>query len=157
MQRIILPKRLKRKLISEKSSSHLSEQYYKARKQLALYSGLLFAWEFIGIDVPSDPFPNLSIHIKNPQAVPIVLIVLILYFGFRTMLEWYQSAPDRRKFKASKIDFKLTIRLPSIALITFVIQRLLEIEIFDYISKSYESKKAHYLFMSYRLVPSPSC
>ena len=67
----------------------LSEQYLKSRKQLALYSGLLFAWEFIGIKLPGPNevlFPNLNISLKSPQAVPWVLIALIFYFGFRTVI-----------------------------------------------------------------------
>lgn len=82
--------------IDKNNLSHieLSEQYYKSRKQLMLFSGLFFVYEFIGFDVPEKPLANTDIIIKSPQAVPLVLLILVVYFytdhfwdgNFRTKL-----------------------------------------------------------------------
>ncbi len=69
-------------LVSNKiAHRELSRHYYKNRTQLTLYSGLLLAWELIGLTIPSKPFINSNVEIKNPEAFPIVLLILILYFS----------------------------------------------------------------------------
>lgn len=109
----------------------LSEQYYKSRKQLALYSALLFAWEFIGIELPENPFQNVDVSIKSPEAVPWVLVALIFYFGYRTLVEWYQSDQARRSLRVSRLDVYPTMAIPTAALVTFGVQGILKIQIVE--------------------------
>lgn len=111
----------------------LSEHYYKARKSLALFSGLLFAWEFIGLEVTNTPFSNVAINVKNPNAAPFVLLVLVIYFMVRVIIEWKQSDETRRSFNISKIDYRMTLSFPIVAILTFFIQRLLNIQLADYL------------------------
>ena len=118
----------------------LHDQYYKSRKQLALYSALLFAWEFVGIRLPNRPFTQIDIEIMTPQAAPWIFIVLILYFGHRTILEWLQSPTERRQLIASKMDFYTTICIPIAALLVFSVQRILAIQIADEIMPAPEHK-----------------
>ena len=54
---------------TESKHTELSEQYYKSRKQLMLYSGLFFIYEFIGIKIPTKPLPNIDIEIPEPKHV----------------------------------------------------------------------------------------
>lgn len=102
----------------------LSEQYYKSRKQLMLYSGLFFIYEFIGVKIPTKPFPNNEIELLTPQAVPVVLLVLILYFMYRTILGWYQSDRNTRKFKVSKFDFTPSLIIATLPILLFSYQAI---------------------------------
>ena len=90
----------------------LSDQYYKSRKQLMLYSGLFFIYELIGVRVPKQPIPNSKIEFLSPKAVPYVLLLLVIYFFYRTMLGWLQSNPSVRLEKVSKWDLYPSISVP---------------------------------------------
>lgn len=116
---------------NEQEAPHLSEQYYKTRKSLVLFSGLLFAYELIGIDIRSQPLENLAVEVRSPQATPWALLILVLYFMLRYVIEWYQSSYLRRNMRVAKIDFTSTLIISGLALATFGIQRILDIQIAD--------------------------
>lgn len=108
----------------------LSGHFYKSRKQLMFFSALLFMWTLVGMDIPNEPFPNVDVTITNPQAFPIILIVLIVYFGYRSLIEWLISIPanmDKNsvllKNKVIKLDFYISIAIPIAAVTTFIIQK----------------------------------
>ncbi len=90
--------------MSESSHSTLSDPFQKARRQLVLFGGLLFAWSFIGIDLPEGKLPVVDIVIKSPQAIPWVLIGCTVYFLGRISIEWFQCDPTVRERLASRID-----------------------------------------------------
>lgn len=115
---------------------HLTEQYYKARKSLALFSGLLFAWEFVGLEITPKPFQDIDLTLKSPQATPYVLLALSVYFLIRLLTEWYQSSAERRANRASRVDLGLSLSIPTIAVLTFSVQRALEIQIANIASLS---------------------
>ena len=146
----------------DKKIDHLTPEYYKARRGLMLFSGLLIAWELIGIELSPkfniDPL-NLDITIKSPQAAPAVLIILIIYFSIRTAIEWHQSHPERRKEKASVADIFLTATVVIASLIIITIQFLLKIQIADifdassmmaFIFSIFIGYLVYYLFYFYR-------
>lgn len=58
----------------------LTAEYSRARGQLILWSGILFAWEFIGIDLTESGIGAFAKSLKNPQAVPWILLILVVYF-----------------------------------------------------------------------------
>lgn len=71
------------KPISKNTSNNnieLNYHYYRNRRQLVLFSTILFVWEFIGIILPNKPFNNIKIEIIAPQAALYILIILIFYF-----------------------------------------------------------------------------
>jgi hypothetical protein len=74
---------------SEESPA-LSESYHKARRNYVLFSAPLIAWELIGFDVPEAPLENVKITVKSPQAIPVVLIVVMGYFAWLVVQEWFQ-------------------------------------------------------------------
>jgi len=119
---------------TESKHIELSEQYYKSRKQLMLYSGLFFVYEFIGVKVPAKPLPNSDIEVLSPQAVPIVLLLLVAYFLYRTFIGWHLSSKVIRKMKISNWDFYPSIVIATISIILFVYQSITEIQIADYIT-----------------------
>lgn len=113
----------------------VSQEYHRARKQLVLWSALLFAWEFIGIEIKDNLFPNLNVHIKSPGAAPYVLLCLVLYFGYRIVMEWLHMPPERRNVRITRRDFKVSIAIPIIALLVFGIQQVLKTQIYTIISE----------------------
>ena len=118
-------------------SHPLSEAYQKARRQYALFSGLLIAWELIGFELPNkvELVKGGNLIIKSPQAAPWVLIVLVLYFAGRTTLEWYQCSEDSRGLRASLIDFRSAHLIGLFALGLYSVQKLLQIQVATKVSE----------------------
>ena len=126
-------------LTLDKKLDHLTPEYYKARRGLMLFSGLLIAWELIGIELSPKlniDSLNLDITIKSPQAAPAVLIILILYFSLRTAIEWHQSPLNRRKENASKADIIFSSLIPLLSLSIFAFQSLSKVQIADIYDKN---------------------
>jgi len=102
----------------------LSDQYHKGRKGYALFSGLLLAWVLAGIQVDvRNPVANISVSLATPDMVPIILTVLVLYFAFRTYVEWYQCDDRRRALMPSRIDFVASHIIGISSIFTYGIQQ----------------------------------
>lgn len=102
---------------------HLTESWHKARRSYGLFSGLLLAWELVGISIDEAPLDNVKIRLTNPQAAPLVLIALVLYFALRSIIEWYQCDSQRRRSLPARLDWLLSHMLALAATGTFAIQR----------------------------------
>src|SRR5258706_15082588 len=79
----------------------LSTEYHKARKQLMLWSAILFIWELVGIDLEKarevgGNFGAIISAIKSPQAIPWALVIRVGYFVFKLRIEWRQAAGNRK-------------------------------------------------------------
>jgi hypothetical protein len=101
----------------------LSPEYHKARKQLMLWSAILFIWELVGIDFEKAKEAGGNAGaiigaIRSPQAVPWALLILVVYFLIKCWIEWAQCHHDRKKVLYARIDFYLAgfVGLLSIAL-----------------------------------------
>jgi len=75
-----------------------------------LWASLLFVWELVGIDLEKAKEAGgnagaIITAIKSPQAIPWVLLILVIYFVFKTTVEWYQNNAVRRSLRASRVDF----------------------------------------------------
>ena len=103
--------------------------YDKARKGYSLASALLLAWEPIGIEISPEPFDGLHVTFKSPSAAPYILIAVVLYFGFRLTVEWYQAEPARRQRVASRADFFVAHALAVAAISLYVVQALLHVQV----------------------------
>jgi hypothetical protein len=108
------------------SVPHLTEAYQKTRRSYGFFAALLVAWELIGFDVESVPLSNVNIQIKSPEAIPIVLMVLIIYFGIRSLQEWLQCDGRRRVHVWALSDYALASGIAALAFILWVTQRTLE-------------------------------
>ena len=87
-------------------TDQVSEGYRKARKFYGLISALLLGWEIVGIRLPEGGAVETSIGkwtVLNPDAVPWVLAVLVIYAGFRFEVERRLSAGLGPS--AAKIDY----------------------------------------------------
>ena len=90
--------------IRDSDPPQLTDHYHKARKNYTLFSGLLLAWVFVGLNVPKAPFDTVKITLDNESAMPLVLIALMVFFGFRTVIEWQQNSENRRMWLPSRLD-----------------------------------------------------
>jgi hypothetical protein len=116
---------------SDSSPPPFGNAYAKARKAYGLSSAILLAWELVGIEVDPRPIETLKIALKSPQAVPYVLIALVVYFAFHFTVEWYQSAESRRKLRVSRVDFLAAHLIGTGALALYGVQVLLRIQVAD--------------------------
>jgi hypothetical protein len=85
----------------------LLESYHKARKNYAFFSALLIAWGLLGDVLFKGPIPGFGIEFIDLDVIPFVLFILVLYYGSRISIEWFQSNKIRRDRIASIIDFSL--------------------------------------------------
>ena len=115
----------------------LSDAYHRGRRSYGFFSGLLIAWELIGVEINEAPFKDFDVLLKSPQAAPYVLIALVLYFAFRTTIEWKQSDQARRGLRASRVDFGVAHLLGVVAIALYGLQRLLEVQIADFFGLNY--------------------
>jgi len=111
--------------------SELSKHYYKSRRQLALYSGILLAWELIGLTIPNKPLTNSNIEIKSPEAFPFVLLVMISYFVYRTLIGWYLSSPQVRKLYISRFDLNSSFLIAFISVFIYIYQTISKEQLFN--------------------------
>jgi hypothetical protein len=118
--------------IIEEEPPELSEAYQKAHKQYGFYAALLIAWELVGIDVKETPLQNVNVILKSPQALPWVLIALVLYFGFKFTIEWGQCSKDRTKKTISKIDFWVAHGIAILSLVLYVSQTISHLQVANY-------------------------
>jgi hypothetical protein len=102
----------------------LPDSYHHAHRAYAATAGLLLAWEFVGINLQPAGSTTFPATLKNPEAAPIVLAVLVAYFGVKTSVEWKQSDPVRRAQAASQVDFWGAHAIGIGALALYSIQRL---------------------------------
>ena len=116
----------------------LSAEYHKARRQLMLWSGLLFAWALVGVDLEKLAKAGGNIgafvsSVKSPQAIPWVIVILILYFFFRVTIEWKQSADARRGTRTSRVDFGVAWSVALAANLLYFGQLLAKVQFIDLI------------------------
>ncbi|MEP6699436.1 MAG: hypothetical protein ABJB09_06865 [Verrucomicrobiota bacterium] len=99
----------------------LGEAYRRARRAYGLTSAILMAWELVGIQLGGVPVEHVRLWLKSPEAALYMLIALILYFGVRLSIEWYQNDIRRRELPASRRDFVMshTIAIAAVALYGF--------------------------------------
>lgn len=105
-----------------------SESYQKARKSYGLVAGLLLAWELVGVELQSS---NLPFSLQSPDAAPLVLLALVVYFGFRFAIEWRHHHPARREDRWSRIDNYLAHIIGFGAVAVFFIQLAIDEQLFD--------------------------
>lgn len=109
----------------------MPESFNKARRNLALFSGLLIAWEYIGFGFQSKDgsavtgklFGDIEVTIRNPEVLPVVIVVLVLYFAFRLSIEWNQCPPGRKALPASNIDLYVSYTIAMMAIVLFAMQQ----------------------------------
>lgn len=117
------------------SIPQLTDQYHKGRKFYTLTSGVLLAWTLVGIELAKEPLESLKVSLKNPDVTPIILVLLVLYFAYRTSVEWYQSDARRRNLRASQLDFTVTNILGIISISVYSFQEVSAVNVGAYFAR----------------------
>jgi hypothetical protein len=88
----------------------VTESACKARRQLVLWSALLLAWVFIGVDVAkmSGAAGDAAKAISNPGALPLCLTLIVAYFFYRWCFEWRSLELPQRSASLLRLDAPLT-------------------------------------------------
>jgi hypothetical protein len=121
---------------SARDPQALTSEYHKARKQVLLWAGILFIWELVGIDLEKAKEAGgnagaIITAIKSPQAVPWVLVILVVYFLFKVTIEWYQCNPARRALRVSRVDFLSAWAIPLLAFALGIYQAIRNVQLAD--------------------------
>lgn len=118
----------------KKAPPALSNAYQKAHKTYVLSAALLASWQLIGIELNTKE--KWGVELKSPHAVPLVLLAMIVYFGYRLTVEWMQCDEERRSHRAANLDFVVAHTIAGFALLLSLFQYLLRIRIADIISRA---------------------
>jgi hypothetical protein len=111
----------------------VTEAYQKAHKNYVLFSALLASWQLIGITLETKE--RWGISFKSPNAVPLMLIALMVYFGYKTTIEWYQCEPSRREHLAALIDYRIGHSIAIIALMIAAFQYVVRAQLVDVVAR----------------------
>jgi DNA-binding CsgD family transcriptional regulator len=113
------------KIVSSMASPPpLSDQYHSARNKYALFSALLLAWNFLGLQIDiRSIFASVSLSLPTPDKVPILLTGLVLYYAYRISIEWNQCNGTRRDYKSSQVDFAITHLIGFVSLLAYGVQQ----------------------------------
>ena len=114
---------------SPKEVPLLSEPYRRAHTHYVLTSALLGSWELIGITL--DTKGKWGIEFKSPRAVPIILVILVFYFGYKMVIEWLQCGAEENKF--ATLDYWIAHLIAVGAILIAVVQYLTKRQIVDFL------------------------
>ena len=112
----------------------ISDAYHKARRQFTLFSGILIVWEYIGVSVGKElkaPGVDFKVSIERPEIIPMVIFLLVLYFGIRFTIEWQRGPAELRQKKSSIIDATITYIIGLSACTIFALQWYVDFRLFD--------------------------
>lgn len=118
---------------SPKDVPQLTDPYRKVHKLYVLFAGLLASWELIGVTL--DTKDRWGIELKSPKAVPLILLTLMLYSGYKTIIEWLQCGAERNK--VARLDYWVAHSIALVAIVISVVQYLTKIQIVDLLSRPF--------------------
>jgi hypothetical protein len=107
--------------------------YRGISKSYVLVSGLLASRSLLGVTIETKD--KWGITIQSPNGVPLILISLVLYLGYRLIVEWVQCDANYRNNKAARLDFGVSHFIALTALAIPTIQFLIHRQIVDVIVK----------------------
>lgn len=121
----------------------MPEAYHKARRQLSLFSAILIFWEYVGIRFGEKaeepittkmPLFDVKVRLENPEVIPVIIVLLVLYFSFRITIEWKQSDINRRAEMAPRVDLVTSYFLAFVSLALFIFQQLFAFRLADFLT-----------------------
>lgn len=124
----------------------LTEAYRKAHKSYVLASGLLAAWELIGVTL--DTKGRWGVDLKSPSAVPLILFTLVFYSGYKMTIEWLQCEPISRTHRAARLDHLVAHLIALTALSIALLQYLWRIQIVELANHWFSKDKSDVIFVA---------
>lgn len=112
-----------------KAVPHVTDAYHKARRNLIIVSGILLAWEYVGVRVDKTtaeiPGTKTPVYLENPDVLPYVIFLLVLYFLVRLSVEWFQCDSARREQWPCQLDIFVALSLALAAIVLFTYHNIL--------------------------------
>ena len=108
----------------------LTAQYHRSRMFFVLFSALLGVWELVGITL-AGPVAGMF-DVKHKYLIPWILLACSIYYGYRMVVEWFQSDKVRRSQRVSKFDLGGTFIIAGISFVIFAVQTVTAFEFGDY-------------------------
>ena len=95
-----------------------------SRKYLLLFSGILLGFQYVGIVIDSN-IPFTQIKVSSQANIPLVLTILIFFFGAQFIFYWLNQKKEERIF----FEFATAITIASIAVAPVIYSYLKKIGI----------------------------
>lgn len=104
-------------------SQQLTTEYHRARTQTVLFAAAVYAFRY-SFSLP-EKIPVLNIQWPEGIHAEYLLAVALLYALIRLGIEWFQSSPEARTRRASKVDIGVTfvIATPAFLLVIWDVLR----------------------------------
>jgi len=103
------------------STLETSEGFRKARGKLAIVAALSIAWAAAQIELKAFSLGGISTNITSGNTIFFGLLILLLYFGGRTTLEFGMQPKEVRRWRLAQIDFHISYILFRISLFVLAI------------------------------------
>jgi hypothetical protein len=85
------------------------------KKYLLIFSGILLAYQYLGLVIDGN-IPFTEIKIASQKNIPIILTILIIFFGTQFIFYWYKQKKKERSF----FEFLTSIPVALIAILPVV-------------------------------------
>jgi hypothetical protein len=99
-----------------------TETYFKARRALAIASGILLLALYVGI-VPESKEGTLEIfgvRVGSPDSIPFVVAVMVLYCIWQFWASYVIQSHEVRAFSINRIDFGITLLIATFAIGSYI-------------------------------------
>src|SRR6185437_13020086 len=110
----------------------VTDAYRKAHKNYVLSAALLGSWQLIGITIETKE--KWGVSLKSPAAVPVILFVLVVYFGYRMTVEWLQCDEGRRMHRIAVLDYRVAHAIAAVSVSIAIIQYVFERQVIDIVN-----------------------
>lgn len=88
----------------------MTQNYPKARNLVVTSSFLYFLIKFSSLDFEVK-IPFISINILKSNETLLIIVLLLCYFLFRIVIEWFSAEKGKRKRAVNRVDFGATLLL----------------------------------------------
>ncbi len=78
------------------------------------------------------PLVGIPVTFRNPEVIPTVIFILVLYFGFRFTIEWRQCPESIRDHRTTKVDAGVAYAIGFAAFVLFTVQRITEFRLAEF-------------------------
>lgn len=109
----------------------LTDSYAKTRKSYGIFAAILLAWELIGIVIGEASSSGLKITLKSPEAIPFILLILVVYFALRFWIEWNQNNLVSKQNFYARFDYFMAHTIGAASISIWVIQFTLKSQLYS--------------------------